>query len=55
MSVDVTVEQPIARDRDTVARFAMDPANELAGPLLSFMVRRGIARDLRALKRALDG
>jgi hypothetical protein len=145
MSVDVTVEQPIARDRETVASFAMDPANDLrwigalssarvlspgpvgagtrvervarflgrrieyvneitayepgrglkmrsvrapfpmtveydfedagdgatlariraggetgryyalAGPLLSFMVRRGIARDLRALKRAVDG
>jgi hypothetical protein len=145
MSVDVTVEQRIARDRETVARFAMDPANDtrwigalqsvrvltdgpvgpgaqvervagflgrrieyvneitayepgrglkmrsvrapfpmtveydfedagdggtlariraggetgryyaLAGPLLSFMVRRGIARDLRALKRAVDG
>jgi uncharacterized membrane protein len=145
MSVDVTVEQRIARDRETVARFAMDPANDprwigalrsvrvltdgpvgpgtqvervaaflgrrveyvneitsftpgrglamrsvrgpfpmtveyafedagdgatrariraggdtgryyaLAGPLLSLMVRRGIARDLRALKRALDG
>jgi hypothetical protein len=145
MSVDVTVEQRIARDRETVARFAMDPANDtrwigalqsvrvltdgpvgpgaqvervagflgrrieyvneitayepgrglkmrsvrapfpmtveydfedagdgatlariraggetgryyaLAGPLLSFMVRRGIARDLGALKRAVDG
>jgi hypothetical protein len=29
MSVDVTVEQPIARDRETVASFAMDPANDL--------------------------
>jgi carbon monoxide dehydrogenase subunit G len=28
MSVDVTVEQAIARDRDTVARFVMDPAND---------------------------
>jgi carbon monoxide dehydrogenase subunit G len=28
MSVDVTVEQQIARDRDTVARFVMDPAND---------------------------
>jgi uncharacterized membrane protein len=145
MSVDVTVEQPIARDREAVARFAMDPANDtrwigalksvrvltdgpiapgtqvervagflgrrieyvneitelepgrrlamrsvrapfpmtveyafddagdgttlariraggeagryyaLAGPLLAVMVRRGIARDLKALKRALDG
>jgi Polyketide cyclase / dehydrase and lipid transport len=145
MSVDVTVEQRIARDRETVARFAMDPANDtrwigalrsvrvltdgpvgpgtqvervagflgrrieyvneitalepgrrlamrsvrapfpmaveyafedagdgatlaricaggdtgryyaLAGPMLSLMVRRGIARDLKALKRALDG
>ena len=28
MSVDVTVEQPIARPRDTVAAFAMDPRND---------------------------
>ena len=28
MSVDVTVEQPIARPREEVAAFAMDPAND---------------------------
>ena len=28
MSVDVTVEQEIARDRETVAGFVMDPAND---------------------------
>ena len=28
MSVDVTVEQRIARPRDEVARFAMDPSND---------------------------
>ena len=28
MSVDVTVEQPIARPPDAVAAFAMDPAND---------------------------
>jgi uncharacterized protein YndB with AHSA1/START domain len=28
VSVDVTVEQRIARDRDEVAAFAMDPAND---------------------------
>ena len=28
MSVDVTVEQPIAKDREAVAAFAMDPRND---------------------------
>jgi hypothetical protein len=28
MSVDVTVEKEIRRDRDAVARFVMDPAND---------------------------
>jgi hypothetical protein len=100
VSVDVTVEEEIARPREEVARFAMDPGNDMrwiaaltsvrtlgdgpvgpgtrvertasflgrrmrntgepgrfyatAGPLLRAMVRRGVRRDLRKLKRVLE-
>jgi len=40
MSVDVTVETRIARHRDEVARFAMDPANDTRWILALDSVRR---------------
>ena len=55
----VTYEFDDAGDGATVARIRTGGETggyyRLAGPLLSAMVRRGVARDLRALRRRLEG